>query len=116
MDSMTTEAVGLANGTRVVSVAGSVDIATAGAFERALGAAPARLIVDLTNCEFVDSSATGPLVEAHKRLPIENRPLALVSAKEHILLVFEATGLDQLFAIYPTRTAALRGAGHVRVA
>lgn len=115
-DSIATEAIRLANGTRVLSVAGTVDIATAGELERSLAPEPTALIVDLTECEFVDSSVAGPLVGAHKRLAADSGPLALVSADERILRVFKITGLDRLLAIYPTRAAALRGGGHVGLA
>jgi anti-sigma B factor antagonist len=115
-ESIATEATRLADGTRVLSVAGTVDIATVGELERLLAAEATGLIVDLTDCEFVDSSATAPLVRAHNGLPAESKPLALVSEQARVLRVFEITGLDRLFAIYPTRAAALRGGGHVGLA
>ena len=116
MDSIATEAVCLPDGTHVVSVTGPVDLTGADELERSLAAAPAELIVDLTGCEFVDSSVAGPLLRAREARPGEARSVALVAANEHILQLFEMTGLDGLFAIYPTRAAALRGGGHVRLA
>jgi anti-anti-sigma factor len=115
-DSIATKAIRLADGTRVLSVTGAVDIATVGELDRLLAAEATGVIVDLTHCEFIDSSAAAPLVRAHNRLTAESKPLALVSAQAPVLRVFEITGLDRLFAIYPTRAAALRGGGHVRLA
>ena len=115
-DSIATEAIRLADGTRVLSVAGTVDIATVDDLERSLADEPTALIVDLSDCQFVDSSVAGPLVGAHKRLAADSGPLALVSAEERILRIFALTGLDRVFAIYPTRAAALRGGGHVGLA
>ena len=59
-------------GTCVVSVAGELDLSTAPRFKRtllaALDDAPASVIVDLTECEFVDSSALNILIGARQRL------------------------------------------------
>jgi anti-sigma B factor antagonist len=100
----------LRDGACVVSVAGEVDLYTAPALERALFGAVSRgtgrVIIDLAGCGFIDSTALGILVVAHKRLRDGRGPLALVTADPHILKVLEVTGLTSLFAIHPSRESA----------
>jgi anti-sigma B factor antagonist len=102
--------------TQVIAVAGEVDLATGPELERALLGLPrngaASVVVDLTECGFMDSTGISILVRAHQRLGRAGGRLAVVSAKRPVLRVFELTGLDQLLAIYPSRTAALNGDGH----
>ena len=103
----------LDGGIHIVSVSGEVDLATGPEFERALGALPeervASLIVDLTDCSFMDSTGLHLLTRAQRRFDRSDRRVAVVSANRCVLRVFELTQLDQLFAIYPSRAAALNG-------
>jgi anti-sigma B factor antagonist len=57
----------LGDGTRVVAVAGEVDLYTAPEFGRALelnGSADGRIVIDLSECTFLDSTGLGILVQA----------------------------------------------------
>jgi anti-sigma B factor antagonist len=101
-------------GTHVVAVAGEVDLATGPELERALLALPASasVIVDLTDCGFMDSTGLHILASAHRRLGASGGQLAVVSANQAVLTVFELTKLDQVLAIYPSRAAALSGDSH----
>src|ERR687887_2045691 len=62
----------LVNGTCLVWVAGELDLHTAPELERALLAAateaPGPVMVDLSGCTFLDSTALAILVEANRRL------------------------------------------------
>lgn len=104
----------LADETVVVSVGGELDLHTAPPFEdRILGALEnghARIVIDLTGCEFLDSTALGILVTARKRLGEHKDRLVLVAADRNIVKIFELTGLDRTFTIAPTRESALNGA------
>jgi anti-sigma B factor antagonist len=104
----------LADETRVVSVAGQLDLHTAPAFEEELLKAAdngaALIVVDLSECEFLDSTALGVLVRVRKRLCEDDDRLLLVASHHNIVKVFEITGLDRAFTIVPTRAAALNGA------
>jgi anti-anti-sigma factor len=66
----------LEGGTCVVSVAGVLDMATAPRFKQtllgALGDVPASVIIDLTECEFIDSSALG-ILNRRTRAPRRRR-------------------------------------------
>jgi anti-sigma B factor antagonist len=105
-------------GTCVVSVAGELDLSTAPRFKRtllaALGNAPASVIVDLTECEFIDSSALNILIGARQRLAGDGVSvgLSIVTPSPTIRKVFEITGLATLFAIHPSRAAAMNGRTH----
>jgi anti-sigma B factor antagonist len=103
----------LDGGIHVVSVSGEVDLATAPELERALHALPehrvASLIVDLTDCSFMDSTGLHLLIRTQQRFNGSRGRLAIVSPNPTLLRVFEITRLDQRFAIYPSRAAALNG-------
>jgi anti-sigma B factor antagonist len=101
----------LAESTYVVSAAGEIDLCTAPPFDaavaEALDAGAARLIVDLSGCDFIDSSGLEVLIRAHRRLDDGHQPLTLITQQSCVLLVLEITGLDGVFGVYPSRRAAL---------
>jgi anti-sigma B factor antagonist len=103
----------LDRGIHVVSVRGEVDLATGPEFERALGAVPEdgleSVIVDLTDCTFMDSTGLHLLTRTQRRFDSAGGRVAVVSANRSVLRVFGLTGLDEVFAIYPSRAAALNG-------
>ena len=105
----------LDGGIHVVSVSGEVDLATGPALERALFALPqagvASVIVDLTDCSFMSSTGLHLLARTKRRFDRSGGRLAVVSANQSLLRVFEITRLDQLFAIYPSRAAAMNRDG-----
>jgi anti-anti-sigma factor len=109
----------LEGGTFVVSVAGELDMSTAPRFKQtllgALDTVPASVIIDLTECEFIDSSALGVLIGARERLDGDGLSvgLSIVAPNPTIRKVFEITGLDTLFAIHPSRAAAMNGGTRV---
>ena len=76
----------LSDGAHVVSVEGEIDMVTAPQFEaellRAVEAARHPVVVDLTECDFLDSTALAVLIEASKRLD-GGGPLALVIPRPH---------------------------------
>lgn len=103
----------LPDGTRVVSVLGELDLSTAPEFERELDSAldleprGGGVVVDLTSCLFMDSTALGVLIAARKRCGDSEDRLSVVAADRNVLKVFEVTGLDRMFAIHASRDAAL---------
>lgn len=96
----------------VVAVRGDLDLFTASelkqAFAQAIGAGRTRIIVDLAETTFLDSSALGVLVAALKRLRSCHGALAIVNLNENLTRIFKMTGLDQIFTILPTRDAAIQ--------
>ena len=101
----------LGDGRHVVAVRGEIDLFTAPELKSALGEAlesgHTRIVVDLTNTTFLDSTALGVLIGAVKRLRSRDGALAIVNVDENIAKTFEITGLDQIFTIRATRDEAL---------
>jgi len=96
----------------VLAVAGEIDLFTAPELKQVLAecieAGRIRIVVDLSETTFLDSTALGVLIGAVKRLRSRGGALALVNVDENIAKTFEITGLDQIFTILATRAAATR--------
>jgi anti-sigma B factor antagonist len=88
----------------VLSVSGEVDVATAPRLRERLvdlvTEGNHRIVVDLENVDFLDSTGLGVLVGALKRVRTHDGDLGLVCTQPRILKVFEITGLTKVFAIH----------------
>ena len=95
----------------VVAVGGEIDLFTAPELKAALGEAlesgRTRIVVDLTETTFLDSTALGVLIGAIKRLRGRDGRMTIVNVDQNIAKTFEITGLDQIFTIRPTRDEAV---------
>jgi anti-sigma B factor antagonist len=95
----------------VLAVRGEIDLITAPQLGRVLVDSIAtgrnRIIVDLSETTFLDTTALGILIGAVKRLRSRHGALAIVNVDANIAKVFEITGLDQIFTILPTREKAI---------
>ena len=95
----------------VISLAGEVDLYTAPEFKQQLleviGQGGKQVIVDFSNTTFIDSTTLGVLVGGVKRLRTNDGQLSLVCSDRNITKIFEITGLDRVFTIYPTRDEAV---------
>ncbi len=98
----------------VVILEGEVDIYSAPDFKEVLvngiESGARRVIVDLSGVTFIDSTALGVLVSGAKRVRPRNGNLDIVCTDENIIRIFEITGLDRIFGIYPDRDEALKAA------
>jgi anti-sigma B factor antagonist len=107
--SVTTEQIG--DRRHVISLAGEVDLYTAPEFKQQLleviGDGAKDVVVDFTGTTFIDSTTLGVLVGGVKRLRPNGGQLSLVCSDRNITKIFEITGLDRVFTIYPTRSEAL---------
>ncbi len=96
----------------VISVAGEIDLFTAPELKAALGDAlesgRTKIVVDLSQTTFLDSTALGVLIGAVKRLRSRDGSLVIVNTDANIAKTFEITGLDQIFTILDTRDAAVQ--------
>ena len=105
----------LPDDTSVISLAGEVDLYTAPDFKQQLlqviGEGSKHVIVDFSNATFIDSTTLGVLVGGVKRLRTNDGRLSLVCSDRNITKIFEITGLDRVFTIYPTRDEALGQVG-----
>jgi anti-sigma B factor antagonist len=94
----------------VVTLAGELDLYNASDVREALHAAtteqPGRLIVDLAQVEFLDSTILGVLVEARSHLQ-NRRACVLVAPGVEARRALEVSGLDKHFAVHESVEAAL---------
>ena len=101
----------LGDDTYVISLGGEVDLYTAPEFKQQLLDVISRggknVIVDFSNTTFIDSTTLGVLVGGVKRLRTNDGQLSLVCSDRNITKIFEITGLDRVFTIYPTRDEAV---------
>ena len=93
----------------VLAVEGELDMATAPVLEEALADAgfAERLVVDLTACTFVDSSAVRVLVSSGRDSEAAGGSIALVVTNPGILRVLEISGVDTMLPVHETLDAAL---------
>ena len=103
------------DGTYVISLTGEVDLYTAPEFKQQLldviSEGGKDVVVDFSDTTFIDSTTLGVLVGGVKRLRAQEGRLSLVSSDRNITKIFEITGLDRVFTIYPTRDEALAKIG-----
>jgi anti-sigma B factor antagonist len=105
----------LNEGAFVIALAGEVDLYTAPEFKQQLldviGRGGKDVIVDFSDTTFIDSTTLGVLVGGVKRLRTNDGQLSLVCSDRNITKIFEITGLDRVFTIYPTRDEAIAKVG-----
>jgi len=97
----------------IVAPEGHIDMSTSPALRQTLREAlergPARLVVDLSSVEYMDSSGLATLVEAMRSSKAEPRvPMALCCLNETVRAIFEIARLDQFFEIADSRDEATR--------
>lgn len=98
------------DGATVVRLAGELDLYNAHEVREALidccAESPDRLVVDLSEVKFIDSTALGVLIEARTRM--ENRKgFLLASPGLETRRALEISGLDKHFSVHESLDAAL---------
>ena len=95
----------------VVPLSGDIDLASAPTLRARLNELserrPTRVILDVTNLDFIDSTGLGVLVGALRRVRNDGGDLRVAGARPGIERVFSVTGLDRVFALYPAVNDAL---------
>ncbi|MDA8296175.1 MAG: STAS domain-containing protein [Actinomycetota bacterium] len=98
-------------GASVVSAEGEVDVSTAPALRQRLYELPdsAKVVVDLSEVTFLDSTGLGVLVAALKRVRESDAggDLRLVVTRPQVSKVLEVTGLSTVFSVFPSLDEAL---------
>lgn len=104
---ITTEA--LAAGGAVVRVDGELDMATTHRLEDAVEKADqgGRLVIDLTACTFLDSSAVRVLVSTARAAQAAGGSFSLVASDSGIVRVLEIAAVDTILPVHSTLDAAL---------
>jgi anti-sigma B factor antagonist len=97
------------NGAVVLHLAGELDLYNAdevrGALADALAAQPTRIVVDMAEVEFVDSTALGVLIEARSKLGRSD--LRLASLQGETMRALHVSGLDQHLPVHESVDDAL---------
>lgn len=98
------------NGAVIVHLVGELDLYNAPEVRRALldvcAEEPERLVVDLEEVEFVDSTALGVLIEARSRLA-NRRSFLLAAPGLETHRALQISGLDQHLSVHETVDDAL---------
>lgn len=103
----------LEQGVRTISVHGELDLSTApelaGPLDEALESGEGSVLIDLCQCEFIDSTGIALIVRAWQRLKSgdHGRGLALCSHNDQVRRVLEITGLELSIPVHMTKDEAL---------
>lgn len=99
---------------RVLSVSGELDLGTAPRLQEPLDEALAdggALLIDLSACEFIDSTGIALLVRAWQHLDgaggAAGSRFALCSLNDQVRRLLELSGLSSSLSIHPSRDEAL---------
>lgn len=104
------------DGVFVIAVEGELDMNTATDLERELegplGAAQSPLLIDLSRCEFIDSTGIALIVRSWQTLDGDgdgdgDGRFALCGIGQQVKRVLDITGLEQTIPSHPSREQAL---------
>jgi anti-sigma B factor antagonist len=102
-------------GTFVIAVEGDADMSTAVKFNESFFSAARsgvrRVVADLTDVRFIDTTMLNALVVGHRRMARDHGSFAVVCDGRRIGRVLEITGLGQILYVFGSREDAL---AHVR--
>jgi anti-anti-sigma factor len=95
----------------VVAVAGRVDSATApdleNALKRLVEAEKTQIVLDLLGVEYMSSAGLRAMVSTLKAVKRVNGDLRVANPSSRVDEVLRLAGLSSIFAIYPSREAAI---------
>jgi anti-sigma B factor antagonist len=102
-----------ASGWAIVTLRGEQDLLEAkrsrAALKDGIAAGSGRVVVDLSEVTFGDSSLFGALVGAAKMARRQSKVVRVVTSDDRLRLKLKITGLDRVFRIYATLPDALQG-------
>jgi anti-sigma B factor antagonist len=97
--------------TVVIALQGEVDLFNAPAFQqellRRIESGATRVVLDLRDATFFDSTALRVLLEGQRELHARSGSLSVVCDEPRIQKIFTITGLDELFPFHATIDQAL---------
>ena len=103
------------DGTLVIALEGDADMSTAVKFNESFFSAARsgmrRVIADLSDVSFIDTTMLNALVVGHRRMVRDRGRFAVVCDGPRVSRVLEITGLGQILDVFSTRDDAL---AHVR--
>ena len=80
---------------------------TRAALRQLIDQKPKRLIVDMSNVPYVDSSGLAVLIGAMQSLEHDGGQFMLAAPQEAVRVILESARLDQYFRVYPDIDAAI---------
>jgi anti-anti-sigma factor len=102
---------GTSGGVRVVGVVGELDIATSPDLRDLLadseGTEDSPVVIDLTECEFIDSTGLATLLHGAGRERAGAGRVALVSSPGEVRKLLELTAIDRTIPVFETLDEAL---------
>ena len=97
----------------MLTVAGELDLASAPALEdeldKALDGGAGRIVVDLRELEFIDSTGLSVLVKAHQRAQESDQEFGLVKGGAQVQRLLSLTGLSDRLTVAETPEELLDG-------
>jgi len=101
-------------GLPVVAVRGEVDVYSAPTLQQnltqLLDEGESTIVVDMSEVAFLDSTGLGALIAARTATDKAGGTLPIVCNQDRILKLFTITGLDGVFAIFPSVDEAVASA------
>jgi len=96
----------------VIALSGELDLYSCPEFKdellRVIAEGARHVVIDLAATTFIDSTALGVLLRGVQRLRDKSDGRLYVACSDpNICKVFEVTGLDRVFSVYPSREGAL---------
>jgi anti-sigma B factor antagonist len=99
------------DGGHALNIAGELDQATVPELTRVLSEAVdsqnGPVFVDLSDCEFIDSTGLSLLVQAQRKLTDDQRGFAICCPKPEVKRLLELTGIDEAVGMFDTREQAI---------
>jgi anti-sigma B factor antagonist len=100
----------LDGGCTEIQIEGELDLAVAGALGEALERADSALIlIDLTACEFIDSTGIAVIVQAYRTAAESGRRIAIHGSSAQVHRVLTVTGLTANGLAFEDRQSAVAG-------
>ncbi len=99
------------NGVTIIAIHGRLDPEETQELEKLVLASVdsdgKRLLFDFSELEYINSSGLRVLVMAYQRMKQVQGKVAICNIRDYILEVFEISGYDKIFSIFPTPEQAL---------
>ncbi|MEV0582711.1 STAS domain-containing protein [Nonomuraea sp. NPDC050310] len=91
-------------GHALVEIAGEIDLYTAprlqSEFTRLLQDGPQRVVIDMSQVEFCDSTGMNVLLSALKRIKEQGGVLDVAAPRPAVRKILQVTGLDSVFTVH----------------
>jgi anti-anti-sigma factor len=96
---------------QLIRVRGELDSANAKAlrdpFRSAVDTGARVVLLDLSDCSFVDSTGLAAILNGARELKMAGVALAAVASNRYIVKLFELTAMGEAVPLFPTRNRAL---------